>query len=97
VGLLEAELAPGEVLYIPPCWFHATEARAGLGRAVAVLPPPIRFAPDSRTYSAPLFLNRQSDRTLGARPGPKPRDLVLVRQDLRMASLVPLHSLHTVY
>ena len=27
LGLLEAVLQPQEVLYVPPVWFHATEAR----------------------------------------------------------------------
>jgi hypothetical protein len=31
------------------------------------VPPLIHFIPDSLTYSAPLFLKRQCDRTLGAR------------------------------
>ena len=30
-----------------------------------VVPPRIHFIPDSLTYSVPLFLNRQCDRTLG--------------------------------
>jgi hypothetical protein len=41
----------------------------GLGRIVALPPPLIRFIPDSLTYSVPLFLKRQCDRTLGGARG----------------------------
>jgi hypothetical protein len=30
------------------------------------VPPPTHFIPESQTYSVPLFLKRQCDRTLGA-------------------------------
>ena len=36
-------------------------------------PPPIHFIPDSLTYSVPLFLNRQCDRTLGHGPARRAR------------------------
>jgi hypothetical protein len=41
-------------------------ARLGLGRIVSFVPPFIRLTPDSLTYSVPLLLKRQCDRTLGA-------------------------------
>jgi hypothetical protein len=44
----------------------AAEARPGLGRLVALHHLPIRFIPDSLTYSVPRFLKRQCDRTPGA-------------------------------
>jgi hypothetical protein len=45
------------------CSAALVKACAGLGRIVAL--PLIRFILDSLTYSVPLFLNRQCDRTLG--------------------------------
>ena len=49
------------------CSAALVKACAGLGRIVAL--PLIRFILDSLTYSVPLFLNRQCDRTLGGGPG----------------------------
>jgi hypothetical protein len=46
---------------------NATGARLGLGRIVALCDLLIHFIPESLTYSVPLFLKRQCDRTLGAR------------------------------
>ena len=48
---------------------RAGRAHAGGGRRArshrCVAPPRIHFIPDSLTYSVPLFLKRQCDRTLG--------------------------------
>ena len=51
------------------------EVGLGLGRIVALLPPLIHFTPDLLTYSVPLFLKRQCDRTQGAAASKKDADL----------------------
>ena len=54
----------------------ATARRRGIGRARShcrVVLPVIHFIPDLLTYSVPLFLKRQCDRTLGIGRGPRSR------------------------
>jgi hypothetical protein len=46
--------------------WQTTQALLGLGRITRFVLPLIRFLPSSLTYSVPLFLKRQCDRTLGA-------------------------------
>jgi hypothetical protein len=47
------------------CKDYETWVRVGLGSHCRFAPPLIHFIPHSLTYSVPLFLKRQCDRTLG--------------------------------
>ena len=49
--------------------FQSAEAALRARSHCRVAPPRIHFIPDSLTYSAPLFMKRQWDRTLGGAPG----------------------------
>jgi hypothetical protein len=82
------------------CEFHGGHARArshcllGLGRPVALYYLLILFIPESLTYSVPLFLKRQCDRTLGLAPPehrgalPEPPGAVELGRALRAAPSV---------
>jgi hypothetical protein len=69
-------------------------ASLGLGRIVVFAIPLILFIPDSLTYSVPLFLKRQCDRTLGqlrhAPRGYSPGAGLLTQGEARGAEQPPL-------
>jgi hypothetical protein len=66
---VDTGLAAPEGLDAPLLGKPAAVVDLGLGSHYHFVPPPIYFIPYSQTYSVPLFLKRQCDRTLGVRRG----------------------------